>query len=238
MRISLAAVAALVALGSAACSSSTNGAPTVGPTSPGGVSAPSSATQPSPTGFPSSTSSAAGGLTEAQAKAALLTASDIGGGFSQTPADTSDTPLPCTPNQPPLSQQFPPGVKVEAGFGGLGGKALVSEEIESYADAGTVGQVIAAGEQGLACGTATVSGTKITIGGPTDLSAHLTTPVDKAEGWALSSSAVNGSLIVAQLGQHLVVFSFSADPSVSSSELPDAQQIVNDGLANVAAALK
>lgn len=241
MRISVpAAVLAVAALTLSACSSSSNGTPTVAPTSAGSTS--SAASTPSPTGFPSSSSSSAsttGGLTEAQATAALLTAGEIGGGFSATPPDNSpDTPLPCTPNNPPLSTQFPPQVKVQSDFTGLNGKALFSEEIETYADSSTVTAIIAAGEQGLACGKATVNGVKVKIVGPTDLTTQVGTPVTKAEAWSLTSSAINAGLIIAQLGQNVVVFSFGADPSVDSSQLPDAEQIVTTGIAKLAAALK
>lgn len=211
-----AATAALVALTIAGCASARNGSPTTPPSSP----------------------SASGGLTDAQAKAALLTAAEIGGGFAATPPDNTDSPLPCTPSAPSLSKQFPPDVKQEADFAGLNGNALFSEEIESYADAATIAQVIAAGEQGLACKTATVGGTKVTIDGPTDLTSAAKIAVDKAEAWTLQSSAIDASLIIVQLGRVLVVFSFGAVPGADTSKLPDSEKILDDALAKVAAALK
>lgn len=236
MRIVAASVALLAAATLAACSSTSNGTPTT---------APSSRTTPSssgPTGFPSSTSSSVpsstGGLTQAQASAALLTAAEVGGGFAQTQTNDSDTPLPCTPNDPPLSKQFPPVVNVQADFEGAGGNAVVSEQIETFADASAVAEVIAAGEQGLACGTATLGGAQVTIDGPTDLSTEIQVPVDKAEAWVVKSSALNASLIIAQLGQHLVVFAFTAAPSVDTSTLPDVGTVVTAGLEKVSAALK
>lgn len=237
MRIA-AAAAALVALSLAACASSSNGTPTSAPSS---ESQPSSSTPPSPTSFPTSPATSAatsGGLTEAQAQAALLTAAEVGGGFAATTSDNTDNPLPCTPNDPPLSQQFPPAVKVQADLAGLAGNALFSEEIETYADSSTVAQVIAAGEQGLGCSTATVSGTAVTIDGPTDLSSAAKVPVDKAEAWTLTSSALNASLIIVQMHSVLVVYSFGAVPGTDTSKLPDSEKILDGGLAKVAAALK
>ena len=222
MRIAVASVAVLAALTLAACSSTSNGTPT---------SAPTSKTTPSasgPTGFPSSPSTVpssatvtTGALTKTQAQAALLTAADVGGGFTQTQSANSDAPLPCTPNDPPLSQQFPPDVNVQADFTGAAGSALFSEQIETFADATGVAQVIAAGEQGLACGTATVGGVQVQIQGPTDLTAQIQVPVDKAEAWTVTSSQLNASLIIAQIGPQLAVFSFGAAPSVDTTKLPD-----------------
>lgn len=234
------AVLALLAVGAvAACSSTSSGHPTTAPSSPTGSSA---STGSVPTGFPSSSSSSAaptsGGLTEAQAQAALLTATEVGGGFAQTQSSDSDDPLPCTPTDPPLSQQFPPAVKVQADFGGASGNALFSEEIETFADADTVAQVIAAGEQGLACGTATVGGAQVKIDGPTELTSQISVPVDKAEAWSLTSSALNASLVIAQIGPQLAVFSFGAAPSVDTTKLPDPPTLITTGLRKINAGLK
>lgn len=231
--------AVLTATAVAACSSTSNGNPTTGPSSPPAQSTAQSPA-PSASSFPSSSSQSvpSGGLTQARAQAALLTAAEVGGGFVQTQTDDTDTPLPCTPNDPPLSQAFPPNLKVQADFGGLDGKALFSEEIESFADTDTVAQVIAAGEHGLSCGTTTVSGTQVKIEGPTDLTAQVQVPVDKVEAWSVTSSALNASLVIAQIGTQLVVFSFGAAPSVETSKLPDAATLIRTGLAKVNAALK
>jgi hypothetical protein len=238
MRIAVpaAAVVAVAALALSACSSTSNGTPTNAPSPTG--QAPSSAS--TPTGFPSSSSSAptTGGLSEAQATAALLTAAEVGGGFSQTQSDDSDTPLPCTPNEPTLSQQFPPDVKVQVDFASAAGNALISEEIETFADADAVAQVVAAGEQGLSCGTTTVGGTRVKIDGPTDVTSKIQVPVDKAEAWVVKSAPLNASLIIVQTGQQLVVFSFGAPPSVDTTKLPDPGHVVTAGLEKVNAALK
>jgi hypothetical protein len=231
----------------AACSTSSSGDPTTAPsissgTAPGSSSGttPDSSSASTATGFPpsSSGSSSSGALSQAQARAALLTAAEVGGGFTASSTDTSDTPLPCTPNAPTLSTRFPPDVKVQADFGGAGGKALFSEEVETFADAATVAQVVTAGEQGLSCSTATVGGVKITLNGPTDLTSNIQVPIDKAEAWSVRSSALNASLVIVQMGRQLVVFSFGAAPSVDTAKLPDPPTLITAGLQKVAAALK
>jgi hypothetical protein len=241
MRIAVpaAAVVAVAALVLSACSSTSNGTPTSAASPTGQV--PSSAS--TPTGFPpssstSSTAPSSGGLTEAQAQAALLTAAEVGSGFVQTQTNDIDTPLPCKPDDPPLSHQFPPAAKVDVDFGGAGGKALFSEEIETFDDAGTIAQVIAAGEKGLGCKTATVSGTKIAIEGPTDLTSDISVPVDKAEAWVVTSTALHASLVIVAMNTQLVVFSFTGDPSVDDSQLPDPPTLITTGLRKVQAALK
>jgi hypothetical protein len=177
-------------------------------------------------------------LTKTQAQAALLTAAEVGAGFTQTQSDNSNTPLPCTPNEPPLSTQFPPDVDVQADFTGAAGSALFSEEIQTYADAATVAQVIAAGEHGLGCGTAVVGGVQVQLTGPKNVAAQLQVPVDKAEVWTLASSQLNAALIITQIGPQLIVFSFGAAPSVDTSTLPDESSVVVAGLKKVNEALK
>lgn len=243
MRIAVSAAAALAAvalLSTAACSSTTSGNPTAEATSASIPTTPAPSGSSGPTGFPSSPSSsvASGGLTAAQAQAALLTAAEVGGGFSQTQTDDTDTPLPCTPSDPPLDQRFPPTVKVQSDFAGLGGKALFSEEIESYADDSTVEQVVSAGEQGLSCAAGKISGVQVKIQGPTDLSSVVQVPVDKAEAWQLTSPDVNAALILVRMGTALAIFSFAADPSVDTTQLPDSEHVFNAGLNKLAAALK
>lgn len=241
MRIATTAATVLTALALVACSSTSNGDPTTAPSST--VQTPSSSGESSPTGFPSTSSSSSqppstGGLSEAEAQAALLTEAEVGSGFTQTEPDDSDSPLPCAPNEPSLSEQFPADVKVQADFGGAQGKALFSEEIETYADEATLAQVISTGERGLSCPTATVGGMTVTIDGPTDLTTEIPVTNDKAEAWVLKSTAVNSSLIIVAIDTQLVVFSLTGDPSVDQSQLPDAQTLITKALEKVQAALK
>ncbi len=219
----------------AACSSTVSGSGTAGTGRP---STPT-ATQPapsSPTGFPSSPA-ATGGLTEAQAQAALLTAAEIGPGFTATAPATEDTPLPCTPNAPTLAQRFPPQVKVQSGFAAAAGAVQFAEEIETFADEATVRRALSAGAKGLSCGTATITSgstsVEVTIDGPTDLTDQLIAQVDQCALWSLSSSVIDATLIVAQIGRHLIVLSFGSAPSVDTSTLPKIETVTNDALQKV-----
>jgi hypothetical protein len=218
MRIAPIAAAVLVALALAACSSTGGGNPTTAPSSSG-----------SPT---------IGGLTQTQAQSALLTAAEVGHGFAQAPTDSSGTNLPCTPNAPTLSAQFPPDVKVQADFGGAAGKALFSEEIETFADADTVAQVVAAGEQGLACTTATVGGAKVTILGPTDLTSGIPVPVDKGETWLLTTKDVHLLVVIVEIDNQLVVFSVTGARSIDRFGGIDPSELIIAGLRKVRTALQ
>lgn len=230
----------------AACSSVTGGDPT-GPVAPSNSapptgSAPATSAQTSPTSFPSSTQSPSGaaggdGLSATEARAALVTAADLGRNFvDDTPAP--DGPLPCTPEKPPLTEQFPPRVNVEKAYTAQSGAVYFSEQIETFADADTAAQVIAAGTDGLACGSATVGGRTVTITGPQDLSSRLTTPVDQAPSWTVSQTDGSGQAVIAvQLGQHLVVLTFASSAAADQAALPDGAALTNAAVAKVAAAI-
>jgi hypothetical protein len=228
-----AAFAMAALLGVAACSSSGGGA-----TAP-----PSAAVSKSPTTAPPDTSSsstnshAAGGLTQETAQDALLIATDIGAGFAQTTSDAATSPLPCTPNDPPLDKLVPPKVKAQSDFQNTAGSALLSEEIDGYADDATALRVLAAGEKGLACQRATIKtggqNLAVRLTGPTDLTSSLKVAVDKCEGWQVKASSVEVVLIVARIGPQIVALTFTAATSVDKSTLPSTAAVTEKALSKV-----
>jgi hypothetical protein len=222
----------------AACSSSSSGSPASAPSTRSSStpsSAPASSSSAPSTPRSSASSDSAGGLTEAQATAALLTGTEVGTGFARTASDTQDTPLPCAQNDPPLDTRYPPTVKVEADYAASGVDAAVSEEIEVYADLATVAKTIAAGEQGLGCGTVTIQGDRYTISKPDDITTQLGGLADKAEAWTVKTAPANLELIIAQLGRRLVVFTFAAAASVDTNKLPNVGTVLTTGLQKVKA---
>ncbi len=224
-------------LGVAACSGSSGGT--------GGGSAtptaPSTAPTVAPTACCSASSSSAGGLTQQSAQDALLIEADIGGGFAQTTSDATTSPLPCTPNDPPLDQLVPPKVKAQTDFQNSAGSALVSEEIDGYADVATAQRVLAAGEKGLACKTAKIKTggqtLHVRLQGPVDLASSLKVSVDKCEGWQVKAPSVGVVLIVARIGPQIVALTFTAATSVDKSTLPNTSTVTEKALSKVKEAL-
>lgn len=191
-RVLASAAAGLLALSIAACTSSHDSAPS--------------------SGSHASSAAPAEGLSQAQARAALLTAKEVGGGLTVTSTDHTQTPFPCTPDAQPLDRRVPPAVQVETTFADDTDQFQVSEQIDNYGDEATVAKALALGEQGLACKEGTVrSGTgtvNVVIDGPIDLASSIQTPVDKVEGWSIGSIAARESIIVARMGTQLVVLTF------------------------------
>jgi hypothetical protein len=233
MRKTFAALAIAAMLGLAACSSS--GGPTNASSEPASPSANSTPSASSST--PPSTAAAADGLTQEAAQDALLVGTDIGGGFAQTTSDASTSPLPCTPNDPPLDKLVPPKVKAQTDFQNSAGSALLSEEIDGYADEATAERVLAAGEKGLACKTATIKTggqtLRVRLQGPTDLTSSLKVTVDKCEGWQVKASSVDVVLIVARVGPQIVALTFTVATSVDKKTLPSTVAVSEKALSKV-----
>lgn len=236
MRRTLWAVLSAATLVVAGCSSSTSGGGTTVTSQP----PPTSTTRTTPTvsaAPPSSTTAGGAALTQQQAQDALLSAADLGSAFSQTSSDDSPSPLPCTPNDPPLDTQVPPQVKALTSFSNADGSALLQEEIDGYKDVATTQRALTIGERGLSCKTATIpsgNGTlTVQLTGPADLTDQLSVKVDKVEGWQVASPKVELVLIAAQVGQQIVALTFTAAKGVDTSTLPKTQTLVEKALANV-----
>jgi hypothetical protein len=226
-------VAVSGALGVTACSSSTGGNPAVsGSTQRGPLT---SHSRPAP---PTS-SAAAGGLTDADARAALLTPGEVGAGFRAMPSDNTSQPLPCDQHSPPLDQQFQPSAKAKTDLVAPDGKAYLSEEVIGYDSATTADQALSAGEKGLSCRTATVpvngKPLRYRIQPAQDVTTNLGVPVDKALLWRVHTSIVNIQLVAIKIGAQLVVISFAAPPGADTSALPDPAAVLKAALTKVKA---
>lgn len=217
--------------------SATSGAPTTSsgstPASTSSGSAQSTSSGP-PSGPPS-------GPEQRRAVAALLTAAEIGHGFVQHPSETSRSPLPCTPNEPPLSTRYPALARADATSTTTDQKAQLAEEVIVYGSRATAAQSLAAGVHGLSCKTArvNVSGTTVTyhIVGPGDLTHRVGVQVDRSLAWSITAAGLQMTLWVTQLGNKLVVLTFAAESSVDQATLPPAQLVVSKALRKVKATL-
>ena len=175
------------------------------------------------------------GLSADQARAALLTPAQVGNGLSPTGNDTGPTPFPCTPGKPPLDKQVPPKVKAESTYTNATQDLTFREEIANYGSIARVNTALAVGEKGMACKTGVINGQQVDLGGPSDIRAKITAPVDKAELWAITSVTAKETLIVARVRTQLVILTFGATVTAPSQGV-DATGIVQRALTKVTAA--
>jgi hypothetical protein len=237
-------VAALTLL--SACSGSGNGSNSPGTASsgasssstppPSGSSTASGSATGSPSPTPSQTLTARRGpLTQAQARAALLTTAEIGSGLRSTAVATTPQPFPCTPRAAPPDVTVPPWAIAKAAFRNATRDIAVTEQLASYADEATAVKALRLAEKGLDCSTGTVNSQTVQLEGPLDVTASFTTKVDAAGVWAVNGKGAKQSIILVKMGQRVLALSFGAATGADESSL-DATGIVDRALAKVGVA--
>jgi hypothetical protein len=229
------AIAVLIAvpLALAGCSSSTKGKGETTNT-PGGSAA-------STAGFPSSTaatpSSSASGeaVTQAEANAALLTPADLGTGFTAAQFSPSSDPLPCTPSDPPLEQQFDSTIQAGTAMTTQSNDVGLSEELRVYADPDTAAQVLDAAKKGLDCksGKLNLTGTPETVTFEDEQDVTSDVGAESAVAVQATSAKYGIVLVGAKLGRLVVLFSFLSDKSADTSKLPNPITIAQKGITKI-----
>jgi hypothetical protein len=227
MRLPLALAAACAAT-LAACTSSTHGTPTAPST---GSSTASSA----------ASSSSAPPTSAATARAALMTVTDIGPGFSPQGfpggAD-SNTTSPCLPaGSPSLDTKYPPAARARTGFRSNSPQALLGEQVALYHDDGTARSVISYAQKALRCNSATVQGQKVRIQASTPVRQVGGESVDSAQSWALAIGPAAASIVAVRIGNAVVSMEFIALRSTDLSKLPPEGQLVAAAIRKAKSAL-
>ena len=232
----VAAVGALVLL--AACSSSgTSGsgstASSSGGASPSGSAPATSASAPS---TPASSAPASGASSGPSADLApyALTASDVGAGYRAAPSnDTSENALPCTPNDPPLRQQFPPDKHYNVVITNAGQTVQISESLSVYNDPAKAAGAVAAAQKGFSCTSGTLGGQSITIKGSGQVKAGAT-PIDTGLGWDFATASLKGTAVAIRMGGKVIGLTFVASGTAGNGV--DVQGIINAAAAHFAKA--
>jgi hypothetical protein len=231
----------------AGCASVTSGTPHGGGGGSGSFPAPSSQSAgpsqsapsagPSASGFPSAPgSSAAGGFTQTQAQAALLTPAQVGAGFVIAQAEADTDPLPCDPQgSAPLDVRVPPAAEAKAEYD-HGSDVALEEDVLGYADVATADRAYAAGMAGFSCTSGTLyndDGTTspVTISDQTDAGSAL--GVENATAWTIMTSQLEGGIVIAQFGARVVALTFVATSSADTGSLPDSETISKAAIAKV-----
>lgn len=237
MRALIVGLTAVVVVASS-CSSSGSPARTsatsASASSPGSGSAPASsgtATAAGSSDTPSGSSDTATGLT-----ARLLTAAEVGPGFTGAVDTSPGTAPPCgSADSPTLDAQVPPAAKVKMAYTQTTPAAQVSEELTAYSDEAAAVKALGIGTTGLACTSGTLYGaegstTPVTIGAPTSPQLGVS-GVDATTFWTLDGTDFKGGLLVVRYrSTHLLVMSFLTDKTTDTARLPDTNKIITTAL--------
>lgn len=164
--------------------------------------------------------------------AALLTAAEVGTGFTKVPASPSkhNTPLPCGGTS--TDQLYPNALRVEADA--AKGDVQFQDAIEHHGDAATAEKVYAINASGLDCAKGTIGATAVTIGKPIDVTSQA--GATKATAWEINLTVGTGVLILTQVGSIVASYAFFAPAGTPTEKLPDATGIAKVGTAKIIAA--
>ena len=187
---------------------------------------------------PPASSPAAETITKAQASAALLTASEIGTGFSTAQFKPSTDALPCTPNEPPLEQQVPSTLEVGSAALATSRQAALSEDLRFYPDATTAEHVLTLAAKGLDCaqGRLNITGTPeaVSFGKQQDITSDV--GADQALAVQATSKDYDIVLIGCRVDRALVLFSFLRTKTSNTATLPNPIAIATQGVTKIKAA--
>lgn len=232
-RILWTVVAATLVVSVAACSSSKK-------STKKSTAATSPPTSTATKNSPSDTTSAGSVPTEAQLQAALLTAADVGTGFTARTYTRTNTSPPCAAaGSPSFRQLTSPPVDAGAKLVHATPRAVLNEVVFVYADAATAQAAFAVGKTGLDCATGTViysDGTKgsVTITPSVDVSTEV--GADTAVAWHLTNADLKASQVVSVVGQAIIALTFSAAAAADTTTLPRPLDIMKNAVTKLKAA--
>ena len=235
MRRTRVAVAAVLALAAAGCSSSaghksaSSGSGSAASTPPPSTSAaapastlPATTSASTPATSPASSSAP---LTNDQLAGALLTPTDLGTGFTKVPFTRNKKPLPCAPaGGPSFDAQAPTDLLAGTQLVDSAQSATVSEELRVYPDLAHATAALRIGTAGLSCAAGRIYATdgtsvQVKIAKGQDVTAQV--GGTKAIAWDATSSQVDVLFVAVQLNRALVVFSYVRSPQTDTSKLPN-----------------
>ncbi len=192
---------------------------------------------PTPT-EPTEPMDTAGDITQEQVDAALLTAEELGAGFTEGTWTDTSTPPPCDPNGTPTDEQVPPQITGGVTFESADGTAVMEEELSIYETEDLAAEALQLGSAGLDCAEGTFpDGSTFSIEGPTDVTADVNTSgLGTSTLWEVTAEDQEGVLIVTLSSRVLMVNYFASTPGADTSALPNpidvAEAAFNKALAN------
>jgi hypothetical protein len=195
---------------------------------------------------PTTTAASSGGgtLTQAQAQAAMLKASDLGTGYTDGTFKPDDpkTPEPC--GQQSVDAQIPPAFNVGSTVTSSSINAAFQEDYDGYNDAASATNAFNGKLAGVACTNATIvddtgAKTPVTFSAPTDVTSSVggvkAVEVD-VKSTDTSANGFEGVLVAVQLPQGIVAFEFLSGNGTDTSTLPNPGDVAKQGVAKLTAA--
>lgn len=163
-----------------------------------------------------SSSSAPSSSSTSELTAALITAADIGAGFTGGPSKPSgNRPFPCTPKAKPLSDQVPPKQRVFGVYRNKGNTVAVSETITEYAGEAQAQRAYRVAGKGFGCSRGTLDGRSIKIvkRAPSQTAAGVTLAA-----WDFADAqGTKGTIVALRKGSQLIALQFIAQGSAGSA---------------------
>lgn len=164
--------------------------------------------------------------------AALLSAAEVGSGYTASDRSSTGSSLPCTPTKPGLFTQAPPEKRAERAFTNGSSTVQISQTVAAYDEDSGAQAAYAIGSAGFACSSGTLGDSAVRIvkragGTPTG------SDIDQFDAWDFAAEGVKGTAVLVRLGDHLLAMNFVASGTAGNS-VP-VGQIVDRAAAKVAA---
>ena len=173
------------------------------------------------------------GLTQAGAKQALLTDSEVGSGLAVLGGNAPETPAPCERGSGSVASGFTPRAHAVIRYADSEDVSEFTEVVDNYSGTATTAQVIQAYQSGLTCKGGYIGRIAVTISGPQAVS--VPTPTDNIAVWTISGAGARQSIIVASMGTQVIQLIFGASGAEQADV--DASGIAERALAKVRATL-
>lgn len=157
----------------------------------------------------------------------LITAEDVGAGFTDGTEPRPDATVPAICGGPGVVARYPDAVRVGVGFDGPGGTATVQEAVSVYADMATARRAFDAGAAGLDCSQGTVSGKPVVVTPAEDLTVDV--GGEQALGWRVGGEGFDVVLIAVRSDEVVMTFTFLG-PEGGASGLPDPLAVSAHGV--------
>lgn len=210
------------------------------------ASGPATSASPAPASGPASSPASSGELpvatvntTDADAvkalsamNAALLTAPEVGTGFTKSPPVAQDTnqKLPCGGSS--ASALYPNALRAEL-IAAKGDSVQFQESLRLDLDAATSIKAFDTTVAGLNCSKGSIAGTPVTIGAPHDVTASV--GGSKAVAWEVTIAGASGVLVAVHSGSTSIGYTFLVATGTDAATLPNPLTVAKKATAKVIA---
>lgn len=163
----------------------------------------------------------------------LLTAAEVGAGFTKSPPVAPDTSrkLPCGGYS--AAALYPNALRAEL-IAAKGNRVQFQESLNLYLDAATSTKAFDTSVAGLSCSQGAIAGTPVTIGRSHDVTASV--GGSKATAWQVTIDGATGVLVAVSSGSIFIGYTFLAATGTDPATLPNPLALAKKATAKVLAA--